>query len=156
MNGRLRTTIDDANSTNPSEPTMASASSKLPTDVKERQQYLRTHVSLHADHVASVTSTDFPGTFPGEDLSWNLDSFKSNFSLRITRVDGNDMEFDMIGVDAAVANAFRRILIAEVPTMAIERVYSLQNTGIVQDEVFAQRLGLVPIAADPREFEWGG
>lgn len=26
----------------------------------------------------------------------------------------NDMEFDMIGIDASVANAFRRILLAEV------------------------------------------
>lgn len=123
---------------------------------EERSAYLRKHVVLHADHVSSVTSSEYPGTHPGEDLEWNLDSFKDNFKLVITKIDGDNLEFDMIGVDAAVANAFRRILIAEVPTMAIERVYSLQNTSIVQDEILAQRLGLVPIAADPREFEWGG
>jgi DNA-directed RNA polymerase alpha subunit len=26
----------------------------------------------------------------------------------------NDMEFDMIGIDASIANAFRRVLLAEV------------------------------------------
>ena len=32
------------------------------------------------------------------------------------------MVFDMIGIDPAIANAFRRILLSEVPTMAIEKV----------------------------------
>ncbi|XP_070578554.1 DNA-directed RNA polymerases I and III subunit RPAC1-like isoform X2 [Ptychodera flava] len=64
------------------------------------------------------------------------------------------MEFDMIGVDASIANAFRRILIAEVPTMAIEKVFIYNNTSIIQDEVLAHRLGLIPIYADPRLFEY--
>lgn len=45
----------------------------------------------------------------------------------------------MIGVDASFANAVRRILIAEVPTMAIEDVYIAKNTSIIQDEVLAHR-----------------
>lgn len=40
--------------------------------------------------------------------------------------------------------------------MAIERVYIANNTSIVQDEVLAHRLGLVPIQADPRLFEYPG
>ena len=64
------------------------------------------------------------------------------------------MEFDLVGVDAAIANAFRRILIAEVPTMAIETVYVFQNTSVIQDEVLAHRLGLIPIKADPAKFGW--
>ena len=58
----------------------------------------------------------------------------------------------MIGIDAAIANAFRRILIAEVPTMAIEKVYIYNNTSIIQDEVLSHRLGLIPLKADPRKF----
>ena len=42
----------------------------------------------------------------------------------------------------------------EVPTMAIEKVFVVNNTSIIQDEVFAHRLGLVPIRADPRLFEY--
>ena len=63
------------------------------------------------------------------------------------------MVFDMIGIDASLANAFRRIMLSEVPTMAIELVYISNNTSIIQDEVLAHRLGLIPINADPRLFE---
>lgn len=38
--------------------------------------------------------------------------------------------------------------------MAIEKVFIYNNTSIVQDEVLAHRLGLVPIRADPRLFEY--
>lgn len=59
-----------------------------------------------------------------------------------------------MGVDASIANAFRRILLAEVPTMAIETVYIFNNTSVIQDEVLAHRLGLIPIKADPGKFGW--
>jgi DNA-directed RNA polymerase I and III subunit RPAC1 len=38
--------------------------------------------------------------------------------------------------------------------MAIEKVYIANNTSLIQDEVLAHRLGLVPIKADPRVFEY--
>lgn len=61
-----------------------------------------------------------------------------------------------MGVDASLANAFRRILIAEVPTMAIETVFVLKNTSIVHDEILSQRLGLVPVYVDARGFGYRG
>ncbi|KAI8917598.1 DNA-directed RNA polymerase [Powellomyces hirtus] len=115
-------------------------------------QEMRTRVVLHADRVAHPSSMEFPGNFPGEDLSWNLEEFKKNFRIVVGFIGKDDMEFDMIGVDAAIANAFRRILIGEVPTMAIEKVFVLNNTSIMHDEILAQRLGLIPIKADPRLF----
>jgi len=57
----------------------------------------------------------------------------------------------LIGVDVSIANALRRILLAEVPTVAIESVWISVNHSIVQDEVLAHRLGLIPIKADPRK-----
>jgi len=65
-----------------------------------------------------------------------------------------DLEFDMIGLDPSLSNAIRRILMSEVPTMAIEKVYMYNNTSIIQDEVLAHRLGQIPLRADPRKFEW--
>lgn len=59
----------------------------------------------------------------------------------------------MIGVEPPLANALRRILIAEIPTMAIEKVEMWQNTSIIPDENLAHRIGLVPIYANPRLFE---
>jgi DNA-directed RNA polymerase I and III subunit RPAC1 len=64
------------------------------------------------------------------------------------------MEFDMIGIDASIANAFRRILISEIPTMAIEKVYIANNTSVIQDEVLAHRLGLIPLKANPHLFKF--
>lgn len=64
------------------------------------------------------------------------------------------MEFDIIGVEAAIPNAFRRILLSDVPTMAFDRVFMFNNTSIIQDEVLAHRLGLIPLKADPRLFEF--
>jgi len=65
-----------------------------------------------------------------------------------------DLEFDMVGLDPSLANAIRRILISEVPTMAIEKVYMYNNTSILQDEVLSHRLGLIPLRADSRKFDW--
>ena len=61
--------------------------------------------------------------------------------------------FDLVGVEPPLANALRRIMIAEIPTMAIEKVNLWQNTSIIPDENLAHRMGLVPIYADPRKFE---
>ena len=41
------------------------------------------------------------------------------------------MEFDLINIDPAITNAIRRILMAEVPTMAIEHVFYVNNTSII-------------------------
>lgn len=40
--------------------------------------------------------------------------------------------------------------------MAIEKVYVMNNTSIIQDEVLAHRLGLIPIKADPLLFDFKG
>lgn len=64
------------------------------------------------------------------------------------------MEFDLVGATAPIANAIRRISIAEIPTMAIETVFVVNNTSVIPDEILSHRMGLVPIMADPRKFEY--
>ena len=46
-------------------------------------------------------------------------------------IKGKDMEFDLINLDPAIANALRRILIAEVPTIAFEHIFFINNTSII-------------------------
>ena len=74
--------------------------------------------------------------------------------MEIQESNSLEMEFDLVGVDASIANAFRRILLSEVPTMAIETVFVFNNTSVIQDEVLSHRLGLIPIKADPGRFGW--
>jgi DNA-directed RNA polymerase I and III subunit RPAC1 len=93
----------------------------------------RRHVGIHAEHISDVSSRDFPGHYPDEDNSWNLDVFRKveshpshqlvprihksssqKLHVRINRLSQRSIQFDLVGVDASIANAFRRILIAEV------------------------------------------
>lgn len=80
-----------------------------------------------------------------------LERFRSNFEIRvIEHVNRNELVFEMINIDVSFANALRRIMISEIPTVAIENVYMWNNSSIIHDEVLAHRLGLVPIDVDPR------
>ena len=49
-----------------------SSSSYLPSSVLNP----RRHVGIHAERVSDVSSTDYPGYYPDEDNSWNLENFK--------------------------------------------------------------------------------
>jgi DNA-directed RNA polymerase I and III subunit RPAC1 len=65
----------------------------------------------------------------------------------------DELVFELIGCDVSFANALRRILLAEVPTVALEYVYMINNTSLLHDEVLAHRMGLIPLDVDPRLFE---
>ncbi|XP_059053305.1 DNA-directed RNA polymerases I and III subunit RPAC1 [Achroia grisella] len=88
------------------------------------------------------------------DELWSFKKFTKKFRIVIVRMDNFEMEFDLIGIQPAFANAFRRLMLSEVPSMAIEKVMVRNNTSIIQDEVLAHRLGLIPLKADPRLFEY--
>ncbi|CAG9865323.1 unnamed protein product [Phyllotreta striolata] len=85
---------------------------------------------------------------------FTVKSFKKSFKIVIIRNEQNEMEFDMIGIHPFLVNAFRRLILSDVPTMSIEKVYISNNTSVIQDEVLAHRLGLVPLKADPRLFDY--
>lgn len=65
----------------------------------------------------------------------------------------NELVLEFVHVDTSFVNALRRILLAEVPTVAIENVYMWDNTSIIHDEVLAHRLGLIPLDIDARYLE---
>ena len=44
--------------------------------------------------------------------------------------------------------------LSQVPTMAIDKVFVFENTSLIQDEVLAHRLGLLPIKVDPLLFQY--
>jgi DNA-directed RNA polymerases I and III subunit RPAC1 len=80
-------------------------------------------------------------------------SFRESFEFNVLENKDNELVFELIGCDTSFANALRRILLAEVPTVAIEYVYMWNNTSIIHDEVLAHRLGLIPLNVDARLFD---
>ena len=50
--------------------------------------------------------------------------------VRAVRAEGDEMEFDSVGVDASFASALRRVLNAEVPAIAIEYAFTKDNTSV--------------------------
>jgi len=86
----------------------------------------------------------------------DLKSYLKKIVVQVVSIDEkeNTIEFDLLNVETSVANALRRIMLAEVPTMALEKIYLYQNDTVLQDEVLCHRLGLLPVRADPRYFDW--
>ncbi|KAF2716698.1 RBP11-like subunits of RNA polymerase [Polychaeton citri CBS 116435] len=122
--------------------------------LSEEQLRTRRIVGVHEEIVNNVSSTDFPGHWPGQDDSWNLEHFKRNIKVEFHDNAPHNACFSLIGVDASIANAYRRVLIAEVPTLAIEDVFVYDNTSIIQDEVLCHRLGLIPFAGGREGLKW--
>lgn len=111
-------------------------------------------VRIEKDRVTNTTSTDFPGHHSSGDYSWSLDRFKEAFRIDISFISDRTANFDLIGIDTSLANAFRRIMISEVPSVAAENVYIFNNTSVIQDEVLSHRIGMIPLKVDPDLLTW--
>jgi len=64
----------------------------------------------------------------------------------------DQLSFSLKGEDASYANVLRRLMLAEVPTMAIEDVEFKQNSSVLYDEMIAHRLGLIPLKTDLKSY----
>ncbi len=52
------------------------------------------------------------------------------------------------GTDTAFMNSLRRIILAEVPAMAIDEIVVIENSSLLHDEILAHRMGLIPLKTD--------
>lgn len=111
-------------------------------------------VGIEYNRVTNTSLTDFPGHTNSGDYAWDIEKFKDEFEIDIRYITGRDANFDLIHIDTSIANAFRRIMIAEVPSVAVETVYMFMNTSVIQDEIMAQRIGLIPLKVDPDALSW--
>mmetsp|Transcript_4323 Transcript_4323/g.13060 ORF Transcript_4323/g.13060 Transcript_4323/m.13060 type:complete len:378 (-) Transcript_4323:2265-3398(-) len=124
---------------------------RLPPQLEE----MRSRVGVGAKVPSNVEGIYYSGAFAslGVDNSLSVESFREKLQIRVLSRTRERLVFEMVGIDAPIANTLRRILLSEVPTMAIETVSIFNNTSVIHDEILAHRLGLVPLDVDPRLFQ---
>ncbi len=83
-------------------------------------------------------------------------------SLEVLEKSNRKLIFVVEGISIEMANVIRRIILSEIPVMAVDEVIILKNDSPLYDEIISHRLGLIPLKTDlevyklPRECECGG
>lgn len=74
--------------------------------------------------------------------------------IRILDYKKEDEKLSFILKDATpvFANTLRRLIMNDVPTMAVDRVEFSKNNSVLYDEMIAHRLGLVPLKTDLKSY----
>ena len=68
--------------------------------------------------------------------------------VSIGQLTEESVTFTLEQTDASVANALRRVMIAEVPTMAFDKIEIYANSTVLFDEFLSHRIGLVPLTSE--------
>ncbi|MGC9090741.1 MAG: DNA-directed RNA polymerase subunit D [Fervidicoccaceae archaeon] len=63
-------------------------------------------------------------------------------------INGSTAEIYFIDIPTEILSALRRIIIEEVPTMAVDNVLVLENNSILHDEVLAHRIAMIPFNSE--------
>lgn len=69
--------------------------------------------------------------------------------LEIRSINDRECKLVIDGVHPYFVNALRRVLMSEVPKLAIDKVTFYDNTSALFDEILAHRIGLLPVPTDP-------
>jgi len=59
---------------------------------------------------------------------------------------------ELSDTNEAEVNTLRRLIVSDVPTMAIEEVEFIKNDSALFDEILANRIGLIPLVTDLKTF----
>ena len=124
---------------------------------------LGTHLARDVEVMTSPYTVTGPGITAAPPLSLStrpsirilsLKKAKDEIGGEDAGQDQDSLEFVLTGSSLPIANLLRRLIISEVPTMAIDSVCVIENEGVVFDEALCHRLGLVPIHAPSHKFEY--
>ena len=70
--------------------------------------------------------------------------------VKILEKNNEKIKFIVDGINSALAGELRRIMMTQIPTLAIEWVDFIKNDSVLWDEVIANRLGLIPLKFDTK------
>lgn len=73
------------------------------------------------------------------------ETFAADPKIQLRSLTDQRADFILSNVSLSFANALRRVIIAEVPTVAIDTVEIMNNTTVLPDEMLAHRLGMIPL-----------
>jgi DNA-directed RNA polymerase subunit D len=75
---------------------------------------------------------------------------EEEFRMKITILEKDklNLTFELSESNETFANTLRRIMISQVPTMAIDEINFFANNSALYDEVLAHRIGLIPLITD--------
>jgi len=68
--------------------------------------------------------------------------------VQVIEKDEDSIRLKVEGTTSAFNNTLRRIIMSEVPAMAINEVVIVENSSVLHDEILALRLGLIPLTTD--------
>ena len=83
-------------------------------------------LSLREFEVYDTSSGNLAGNLYGDNDKFDIKKLGTKLKFKVISLNKLDMEFDMVGYDPAIANALRRILLSDVPSMAIEKIHMYQ------------------------------
>lgn len=72
--------------------------------------------------------------------------------VKILNKTHDKLVFTISGINPALANTLRRLMLSEVPVLAIDIVEFNKNSSALYDEIIAHRLGLVPLRTDLKSY----
>lgn len=67
------------------------------------------------------------------------------FEVEFIEYSDNRIMVLLHNVPVTIANSIRRAILSYVPTLAIERVFIFRNDSLMNDDMLAHRLGLIPL-----------
>ena len=72
--------------------------------------------------------------------------------VKILNKSQDKLVFSINGIKPALANSLRRLMMVEVPVLAIDTVEFSKNSSALYDEIIAHRLGLIPLKTDLKSY----
>ena len=75
-------------------------------------------------------------------------------NIKILKETQDKVVYHISDAELPLVNALRRLVMEEVPTMAIDEVTFVKNNSALYDEVISHRMGLLPLTSDLKSYNF--